>query len=311
MNMRKWALASVLFLASTVMANQRISFSRQLEGGLRGTFSCDFYSNRLTGVGKMSWYPSAAYWIESPRESTTCKVWAIMPLRRVEQNNALPIWHSSQKPGTPEREPSTRYQIQFLGASAETNTTFAAHIENVFDIDAGDVFSEFGRSANNHILYAFKKRRDARGLPVEGVLCSSGRIGMDGGRTILMYSLMAYQDGTCTFAFSVNGAVDIQFFDFVCKGGKLFNLIGEPFGTSLVVHSSSPALSIWCSVPDTVNMRISYDYKALLDIADKGCVIHLSLSNLVSILEWLAQSPETRGVWKAAEKCSLEKLQIF
>ena len=71
-------LALINALAASAVAGHSIDFVRQMSDGVRGTFTCDCYSTRQTGVGKMSWFPSPACWIDSPNTSRTCKVWAII-----------------------------------------------------------------------------------------------------------------------------------------------------------------------------------------------------------------------------------------
>lgn len=301
----------IFTLALSAMANQRISFTRQLQGGISASFGCECYSTQRTGTNKMIWYPSAACWVDSFHTNRTCKVWTIMPLRRIEQDMTSPIWHCSQKPRLHEREPSMRCKIQFLCDSAETCVTFDPIVENVFDIDVGDVFPWFGRSVDNPIFSLLEGRSGLHKEQVDSVLCSSGRIGIDGGRVILMYGLMASKDGECYFKFSVNGLTDVMCYNFVEKDGDLFDSSGRQIQASPIVHASSPAIAIWLSASDTVSLRISYDYKAFQDPKAINDDIHISLNNLRSILEWLSQPPEIRGPWQSVEKCSLKKRRIF
>ena len=310
MNIRILVLSLACAIEMTVVADQRVSFVRQLQGNLNSAFSCDCYSVHREGPWKMFWYPSAACRIDSPYESRTCKVWAIMPLRRVEQNATLPGWHCSQKNGLSKLEPSTRYQIQYIGASAETNVAFEGCVDHVFDIDAGDLFTWVGRDKSNPITGLFEGGRFDK-QPDERILCSSGRIDIDRGRTVLTYGLTMSKAGEATFAFSVNGMVDIKFCSFTVKDGNQVNMNGRPIETTPIIHSSSPGLSIRRSNPETISLRIAYNHDFLNDV-DASCDdIHISVTNLQSIQDWLSKSPETHGPWQATGKCSLDKRQVF
>lgn len=77
---------------SAVAGHSIIDFVRQMSDGVLGTFTSDCYSTGKTGAGKMSWFPAPACWIDSPHSSRACKVWAIVPLRRIEQNSTLAVY---------------------------------------------------------------------------------------------------------------------------------------------------------------------------------------------------------------------------
>ena len=310
MTIRISVLSLVCVIASSVSADQRIGFTRQLQGASTSTFSCDCYSIQKDGPGKMIWYPSAACRIDSCYVSRTCKIWAIMPLRHVEQSVTLPIWHCSQKTRSAEREPSTRYQIQYIGASAETNFTFGSSVENVFDIDAGDVFAWFGRDTCSPLtgLLGSRGLSEKKG---DSVLCSSGRIGIDSGRIVLMYGLTAFQDGEILFSFSVNGLGDIGFYSFIARDGRIFDTNGRQIEAAPIVHASAPALSVRLSSTDLVSLRIEYDHNVHQSEDVTGDDVLISLTNLKSIIDWLSKSPETRGPWQATGKCSLDQRRIF
>lgn len=302
-------LALINALAASAVAGHSIDFVRQMSDGVRGTFTCDCYSTRQTGVGKMSWFPSPACWIDSLNTSRTCKVWAIMPLRKIEQNSILPIWHYSQKPRSHIREQSTRYQFQYLGTIAESGVTHSARIENVFDVDAGDVFRHFGRDTKGiESMLVSEWGSDATN---DTVLCSSGRIGLEGGGIVLMYGLTMRLDGECRFRFSVNGMGDVHEEIFKVEGGKLFDSKRRLIESKPNVAMTYPGLSIWLSGSDTVSLRISYDHKILSKSEVLDSDIHISLGNLQSISEWLSQPQEKRGSWQADGNCSLDKRQIF
>lgn len=309
MIIRIFALLLVCAFASAVKAKQHVTFDRQLEGGLNGKFGCDFYSIRRTGAGKMAWYPSAACWINSSHSSRTSKVWAIMPLRRVEQNETLPIWHSSKKPGSATPEPSTLYRIQYMGVSAGPNAALKGCMENIFDIDAGDLFPWFGRSAPNLLLDLFG--RDYKDKQEDYILCSSGRIGIDGGSKVLMYGLTVFKDGEVLFAFTPDGFTNGQRLSFFLKDGKVFDRSGRRIESKTKVEWSYPGCAIRISDPDTISMRISYNHDLLKKTDPNDDDIHISLKNLQSILDWLSKESAPRGVWQATEKCSLEKRKIF
>lgn len=302
-------LALINAFAVSAVAGHSIDFVRQMSDGIRGTFTCDCYSTRKIGAGKMTWFPSPACWIDSPHTSRTCKVWAIMPLRKVEQNSTLPIWHYSQKPQSHLREQSARYQFQYLGAIAESNAAYGACIENVFDVDAGDLFRHFGRDSKG-VEAALVSEWDLDATN-DTVQCSSGRIGIDDGRSVLMYGLTLRPDGECCFRFSVNGMGDIHERIFYVKDGKLFDSGRRLIESRPDVVTSSPGSSIWLSGRDTVSLRISYDYKILREPEARNSDILISLGNLLSISDWLSQPQVKRGSWQANGNCSLDKRQIF
>ena len=302
-------LALVNALAASAVAGHSIDFDRQMSDGARGTFTCDCYSTRKTGAGKLTWFPSPACWIDSPHASRTCKVWAIMPLRKVEQNSTLPIWHYSQKPQSHIREQSTRYQFQYLGTIAESNATYGACIDNIFDVDAGDLFRYFGRDSEGiETALVGEQGFDATNDTVQ---CSSGRIGIEDGRLVLMYGLTMRPDGECCFRFSANGMGDINERVFYVKDGKLFDSGRRLIESKPDVVTSSLCSSIWLSGRDTVSLRISPDHKILNEPEARNSDIHISLGNLLSISEWLSQPQEKRGSWQANGNCSLDKRQIF
>lgn len=311
MNIRNYVFVLAITFVSSAMSNQKINFSRQLQDGTRATFSCDWYSTKKEGLGKIIWYPASACWIDSSLASRTAKVWAIMPLQRVEKNECMPIWHCSQKPKSHIREPSTKYQVHFYGAMAEADTAMATSYENVFDIDAGDLFPWFGRSESNIMTYFLGGQSSAQTHCGDSILCSAGRIGIDHGRVILMYGLTAFQNGECLFNFSVNGLGDSVVYSFTVKDGRLYASNGRQFGDMPIVHSSYPALSVWVSAADTVNMRISYDSKELMDPVPTDDDICFSASNLIDIVDWLGKQSDTRGAWQSMGKCSLKSRRIF
>lgn len=234
-----------------------------------------------------------------------------MPLQKVERNDALPIWHYSQKPGSHQKEPSTRYQIQYSGAVAESNVTFDVCIENVFDIDAGDIFEQFGHDDVGAVGLdrMLLRRRDFPGQNLESIQCSSGRIEADG--EVLMYGLTIRQDGECCFVYSANGMGDDGCFRFTVKEGKLYAGNGRLMGSKPEIESTSPGLSAWLSDHDTVSLRISYNHKLLRSPEVRSSDIHISLCNLLSIFEWISLPQDKRGVWRATGRCSLDKRFIF
>ena len=310
MTIRIFVLSLACAIASSSVADQRLSFERELEGDLTSAFSCDCYTIQREGPGKMIWFPTAACKVDSPCESRTCKVWSVMPLRRVEQSATVSGWDCSQKNAVAEMEPSTRYQIQYLGASAETNVTFGGSVEHVFDIDAGDLFAWFGRDASSP-LTCLLENGSRREKKLNEILCSSGRIKINCGRGVLMYGLTMNKEGEATFAFSVNGLMDIVFCSFNAKKGNQIDKNGRPLDATPIIHSSSPAISLRLSDPETISLRIAYN-RDFLNSADVSCDdIRISVPNLQSIQDWLSKPIETRGVWQATGKCALDQRRIF
>ena len=233
-----------------------------------------------------------------------------MPLRKIEQDSTLPIWHYAQQPKSHIREQSTRYQIQYLAGLAETNVSCDAGIENVFDIDAGDVFQYFSHDDKGIELLLLRERESDKSN-VDSVLCSSGRIAIEENKTILMYGLTVCQDGKCLFSFSTNGMVDISNCLFYIQDEKLYVSPNHPVEDKPNRHTISSRASIWLSDPQTLSLRVSNNYEILGDAKAQNSDIHISLDNLMSLFKWLSQPQEKRGVWIANEKCSLDKRQIF
>ena len=80
MNIRILVLSLACAIEMTVVADQRVSFVRQLQGNLNSAFSCDCYSVHREGPWKMFWYPSAACRIDSPYNTARL---ALFPEERV------------------------------------------------------------------------------------------------------------------------------------------------------------------------------------------------------------------------------------
>ena len=144
MNAAEKIVMLMIFLTITpiAFAKERIGFAQQMADGRVCRFNCNFYSFRSTGSLKMHWYPSAACMIDHLQTNRTCKIWAIMPLCGIKASAMSPAWHYSQKPSSPKHETSTRYSVRFVAANAEND--FSVRAMNVFDLDAGDVFPQFG-----------------------------------------------------------------------------------------------------------------------------------------------------------------------
>ena len=60
MTIRIFVLSLACAIASSSVADQRLSFERELEGDLTSAFSCDCYTIQREGPGKMIWFKYAA-----------------------------------------------------------------------------------------------------------------------------------------------------------------------------------------------------------------------------------------------------------
>lgn len=308
MNIKILVVGLLVVVSYVTLAMERIGFSCKLPDDRMCAFGCDLYSVRKTGMMKMMWFPSVACQVDSPTNSRTSKVWSMMPLRKIVPGDGL--WHCSQRPGTIGRELSARYSVGYFAASAEGDELI--NVGHVFDMDAGDVFQWFGRSPRCLLTSLLLAGDDSPPvIDLDRVLCSSGRIGLNGGRVVLLYGLTLIANGECWLTYTVNGLGDVGRFDFYCKDGKVYNSRGDLIEARPYVHTSRPALSIRISDPETISICINSDCRLLMSGANSEDDIHISLPNLVSIVEWLSKPEGVRGSWQAGRECSLKARRIF
>lgn len=300
--------------ALSAVAKERICFTRQLTEGMIGTFSCHFYSPRKTGVMKMVWYPRASCLVSQGQKSKSCKVWSVMQLSRIELSTFAPAWHYSQKPSSHRPETSTQYQVRFVATDAERSDF--VEIENVFDFDAGDLFPRFGcevldaDSSQELGMLGWDPFVSNR---VDGVLCSSGRIGLDGGHEVLMYSLFAFADGRCRFSWSTNGLMDVRSVDWHYRNGGFYDGSEKPLGPNPYANAGIRPPLMCALDSDTIRIRISNSRQLRSNeiFAPGNDDIRVSLRNLVGILDWLSKPRVLHCFWQAPEKCSLKERRIF
>ena len=126
-----------------------------------------------------------------------------------------------------------------------------------------------------------------------------------------MYGLTMNKEGEATFAFSVDGLMDIVFCSFTVKKGSQINKGGSPIEATPIIHPSSPAISLRLSDPETISLRIAYNHDFFNGVDSSCDDIRISVTNLQSIQDWLSKPLETRGVWQATGKCSLDQRRIF